>query len=105
MSHTSHASGPNGQLRKNLNDVVHAAEALLRATVDETNAEYHKARSTLDEKLRAAKSNVAEHAQDIASNAKELGEKGDRLIRDNPWVSIGIGAGVGLLLGMVLRRR
>lgn len=102
-------SGPgvrsNGELRKSLDDVVNAAEALLRATVDETSAEYHKARSALDAKLRAAKSNVTGHAEEIAANAKDIGAKGERLVRDNPWVSVGIGAGIGLLLGMILRRR
>lgn len=94
----------NGELRKSLNDVVNAAEALLRATVDETNAEYHKARKVLDQKLSAAKSNVADQAHELAANAKEIGAKSDRLVHDNPWVSIGIGAGVGLLLGLILRR-
>jgi ElaB/YqjD/DUF883 family membrane-anchored ribosome-binding protein len=105
MNDTPRVSKSNGELRKSLNDVVNAAEALLRATVDETSAEYHKARTALDDKLRAAKSTVTEHAHEIATNAKEIGAKGDRLVRDNPWMSVGIGAGVGLLLGLILRRR
>ncbi len=105
MNDTPRTSKSNGELRKSLNDVVNAAEALLRATVDETNAEYHKARTALDDKLRAAKSSVVEHAHEITSSAREIGEKGDRLVRDNPWMSVGIGAGIGLLLGMILRRR
>lgn len=106
MNTTAHTQTPrtNGELRKNLNDVVNAAEALLRATVDETNAEYRKARKVLDEKLSAAKSSVTEQAHEIAANAREIGVKGDRLVHDNPWMAIGVGAGVGLVLGILLRR-
>lgn len=105
MNNRPRASKSSDELRKSLNAVVNAAEALLRATVDETNTEYHKARAALEDRLRAAKSSVAEHAHEIASSAKEIGAKGDRLVRDNPWMSVGIGAGIGLLLGMILRRR
>jgi ElaB/YqjD/DUF883 family membrane-anchored ribosome-binding protein len=94
MSDTAQTCRSNGELRKSFNDVVSAAEELLRATLEQTNAEYHKARTALDDKLRAAKSNVAEHAQEITSNAKEIGAKGDRQVRGSPWISVGIGAGV-----------
>ena len=105
MNDTVQTPGSSGELRKSLHDMASAAEALLRATVDETNAEYRRARTALDDTLRAARSSIAGQAHEFASDARQIGAQGERLVRDNPWVSVGIGAGVGLLLGLVLRRR
>ena len=98
-------SGLNGALKRSFADVIDAAEDLLRTTGDEANAEYRKARKTLDANLRAAKAHISEQAEDIVSETKEWGQKGNRFVRDNPWTSIGIGAAVGLVAGILLRGR
>ena len=92
------------QLRKSFEDVVEAAEALLGATASETNAEYRKVRDALEAKVGAARERISERAHDVAEEAREAGRRGDEFVHANPWTSIGIGAGVGLLLGLLLRR-
>jgi ElaB/YqjD/DUF883 family membrane-anchored ribosome-binding protein len=41
----------------------------------------------------------------LAEDARDLGDKGQRLMREYPRVAIGIGAGLGLLAGLLIRRR
>lgn len=50
-----------------------------------------------------------EKAQDAQANAFESGKEfvgtADEYVRDNPWQSIAISAGVGLVLGLLIARK
>ena len=37
--------------------------------------------------------------------AKEAGQATDAYVRENPWQAVGIAAGAGLLIGMLISRR
>jgi len=41
----------------------------------------------------------------LAEKTQEVGKQVDGYVRTNPWMVIGAAAGVGLLLGLMLRRR
>ena len=36
---------------------------------------------------------------------KEIAGKADNYVRENPWTGVGIGAAVGVVLGVLLARR
>jgi ElaB/YqjD/DUF883 family membrane-anchored ribosome-binding protein len=37
--------------------------------------------------------------------ARELASEGDEYVHDNPWTAVGVAAGVGVLLGVLVSRR
>ncbi len=41
----------------------------------------------------------------VANRTREVSKDVDGYVRGNPWMSIGAAAGIGFLLGMILRRR
>lgn len=41
----------------------------------------------------------------VSGKARQLGQNADGYVRDNPWIAIGAAAGVGLLVGYMLRTR
>ena len=92
-------------IKHGVEQVKDAAETLLRNTADETREGWRRARATLGGKARALRSDVSGRARDFAEDAREFGDKGQRLVRQHPWASIGIGAGLGLLAGLLIRRR
>jgi len=104
-SETAAAAGNEESLKRSVEHVKEAAETLLRTTVDETGEEWSKARHALGGKARALRSSLSEHAHDFAKDAREMGGEGQRLVRQHPWTSIGIGAALGLLAGLLVRRR
>lgn len=104
-SETAPATGNEESLKRSVEHVKDAAEELLRTTADESREGWHRARATLGGKARALTSDVSERTRDFAEDARELGDKGQRLVRQYPWGAIGIGAGLGLLAGFLVRRR
>lgn len=79
---------------KDMRAVIVDAEDLLKATASQTGERVEKARARAEESLRVARERIKEAGVDI-----------EEQIRNNPWATAGIAAGVGLLLGLLIGRR
>ena len=104
-SETVPATGNEESLKRSVEHVKDAAETLLKTTIDETGAGWSRARRALGGKARALRSNMSGRARDFAEDAREVGGKGQRLVQQHPWTSIAVGAGLGLLADLLIRRR
>ena len=80
-------------------------EELLRATATLTGERASAARTRVEERLRAAKDAVGEFSGDVVERGRAAAEAADRTVRDHPWESVAIAAGLGFLLGMLTARR
>jgi ElaB/YqjD/DUF883 family membrane-anchored ribosome-binding protein len=85
--------------------VVADAEAYLGASIGQTDRAYTEARKKLEESLDAARAQVAEGHRFLADRARAAAQTTDTYVHDNPWGSVAMGAGVGLLLGWLITRR
>jgi ElaB/YqjD/DUF883 family membrane-anchored ribosome-binding protein len=93
------------QLVADLKTVMNDAEALLKATSAQTGEKIQEARVRAEESLRQAKVRLTEIEQEALKRAREVADATNEYVRENPWQSVGIAAGVGLLLGLILSRR
>jgi ElaB/YqjD/DUF883 family membrane-anchored ribosome-binding protein len=93
------------QLLADLKTVMNDAEALLRATSTQTGEKIQQVRARAEESLRQARQRLSSIEDEALKRAREVADATDEYVRDNPWQSVGIAAGVGLLLGLLLRRR
>jgi ElaB/YqjD/DUF883 family membrane-anchored ribosome-binding protein len=93
---------PLKNLRKDLYAVARDAEALLKATAEVTNDRVQEVRSRTEKTLRAA----MEHLSDdrLRAQVRRVAETTDGYVHERPWAVIGAAAGVGLLIGLLLRR-
>lgn len=96
------------QKDKLMNDLrVGIADAgeLLRMTADQAGESASNVRSRVQTRMNQAKEDLV-HLQEAAIvKAKEAGHATDEFVHDNPWKSIGIAAGVGLVVGLLISRR
>jgi len=88
-----------------LKAVVHDAEALLRATSSQTGEKIQEARAHAEDSLRQAKARLTQVEEEALKRARELADATEEYVRDNPWQSVGIAAGIGLVLGLLISRR
>jgi ElaB/YqjD/DUF883 family membrane-anchored ribosome-binding protein len=93
------------KLMADLQVVLADAEALLAATAHDANAGVAELRGRVQASLANARVDL-QHAQEaMLIKAKEVAKATDGYVHENPWKSVGIAAGAGLLLGLLLSRR
>lgn len=85
--------------------VVADAEELLRATASQAGDKAAELRAKVQTHLSDAKTRLAEAEAAIVDKAKQVGRVTDDYVHDNPWRSVGIAAGVGLVVGLLIGRR
>jgi ElaB/YqjD/DUF883 family membrane-anchored ribosome-binding protein len=93
------------QLVTDLKTVMHDAEALLKATSTQTGERIQEARARAEQSLQQARTRLSELEQEALQRAQEMADATEGYVRENPWQSVGIAAGVGLLIGLLLSRR
>jgi ElaB/YqjD/DUF883 family membrane-anchored ribosome-binding protein len=93
------------QLIDDLTAVIRDAENLLRATATQTGEKVEEMRARAEESVRAAKQRLAGIEEEAIEHARAFAGEADQYVRTNPWQAIGIAAGVGLVLGLLMTRR
>jgi len=85
--------------------VVADAEELLKATAGQAGDKAAALREKLQVQLTNAKHNLAEAQEKALEKAKAVGRATDDYVHDNPWRSVGVAAGIGLVIGLLIGRR
>ncbi|MDD5384809.1 MAG: DUF883 family protein [Gallionella sp.] len=92
------------KLMQDLRVVVADAEELLRATAGQAGEKVSAARERIQENLAAAKQRLAAAQDAVAAKTKQAAKVTDEYVHENPWKAVGIAAGVGLVIGMLISR-
>ena len=93
------------KLVQDMKVVIADAEELLRATASQAGEKISVARDRIQDSLHDAKVKLAEAEALVAERAKQAARYTDEYVHENPWRAIGIAAGIGLLLGLIITRR
>jgi ElaB/YqjD/DUF883 family membrane-anchored ribosome-binding protein len=84
--------------------VVTDAEELLRATAGVAGEKVSAVRERVQENLASARVRLAAAEEDLVAKAREAAKVTDQYVHDNPWKAVGIGAAVGVIVGMLIGR-
>ncbi len=85
--------------------VIADTEELLRATAGQAGEKIADIRARTQDRLAAAKIKLAEAEAVIVDRAKQVGRVTDDYVHDNPWRSVGVAAGFGFIVGLLIGRR
>jgi ElaB/YqjD/DUF883 family membrane-anchored ribosome-binding protein len=85
--------------------VVADAEELLRATASQAGEKVTALRGKIEDNLVKARASLSDAQGAVIDKAKEVGHATDEYVQDNPWKSVGIAAGVGFVIGLLIGRR
>ena len=92
------------KLMQDLQVVVSDAEELLKATASQAGEKVSAARERIQDSLNAAKARLAEAEEAMLEKTRQAARATDEYVHDNPWRAVGIAAGVGLVVGMLISR-
>lgn len=93
------------KLAEDLHMVVEDAESLLKATAGQAGEKIQELRAKAQESVAAVRERLTKVEEAAMHQAKAAAAKGNAYVHENPWAAIGIAAGAGLLIGMLLARR
>lgn len=102
MSMENQACG--GKLMQDLRVLVADAEALLRATAEQTDEKVSAAREHIQGSLVVAREHMAIMQETVAGKTRQAAKVTDDYVHNNPWVAIGITTVTSVVVGMLISR-
>jgi ElaB/YqjD/DUF883 family membrane-anchored ribosome-binding protein len=106
MSNTPSAvDASKEQLVRDFKILVADAEALLKATAGQSGEAVAAMRAKVGESLAVAKVKLTEAEELALEKAKAAAAATDEYVHEHPWHAVGIAAGVGLVIGLLIGRR
>ena len=85
--------------------VIADSEDLLKAAANVSGAGFAVAREKFEEKIRSAKTRLADASESGIDKARETAAVADDYVHDHPWTMIGVVAAVGVLIGILAAKR
>ena len=93
------------QLISDFKVVIADAEALIRATANQGGEAVVNLRAKAEESLAAAKVKLADAQDALIEKGKIAAQAPDDYVHEKPWHAVGIAAGIGLVVGLLIGRR
>lgn len=93
------------KLVADMRNVVADAEEIVRATAGMAGEKIADLRERMSVHLYDAKLRLEEAEAIVIDKTKAAARATDDYVNENPWQAVGIAAGIGLLLGIIIGRR
>jgi len=93
------------QFMSDIKSVLADAEDLLKQAAAATGERASELRETAMTRLKQAKEKAADAQVVVIERGKKAARATDDYVHEHPWASIGIAAGVGMVIGLLINRR
>ena len=95
------ANETQGKVLTDLKQVVEDSEELLMDSASAVGEKAHQLRERLTRRLETARATCRR----IEEKAKDGAKATDKVIREHPYQSLGVALGVGIVIGLLLKRK
>ena len=85
--------------------LIEDIEELLKVTAGQTGENIADLRQRLEKRIEAGRKALGEQPWTLLDKAEEAKASVEAYVRENPWTTLGIASGIGLVLGLFLRRK
>jgi ElaB/YqjD/DUF883 family membrane-anchored ribosome-binding protein len=93
------------KLVSDLRVLVGDTEELLKATAGQAGEKIAVARERIQASLAIYKDKLLDAEQALREKTKEAARATDEYVHEHPWQAVGVAAGIGFLLGLLVSRR
>lgn len=94
-----------GKMVDDFRSIVNDADELLQATAKVSGEGFNITRAKFEQKIRTAKASLADAEQLVIDKAKQAATATDTYVKENPWTSVGVATGLGILIGFLVAKR
>lgn len=92
------------KMTSDLRTLVSDAEQVLRSTAGYSNETIASARTRLNEGLDRMKEFMAQAQSSATDQYRRAATATDSYVRENPWQALAMGLGLGIIIGLLMRR-
>jgi ElaB/YqjD/DUF883 family membrane-anchored ribosome-binding protein len=101
----SNTERADDDLGEEIGNLVEAMEEVFAAASADSGEKISELKGQAEATARKAKAQLSTLEKRAVAKARKIAADSDDYVHDNPWAAIGIGAGLGLLLGLVMGRK
>lgn len=99
------AQAGTDRIAEDLQRLVADVEALLQVTAGQAGDRIERLRAQASDSVAQARARLAGAEEATLREVREAAESTESYVREHPWQAVGVAAGIGLLLGLLLSRR
>lgn len=93
------------KLMNEMKNVIDEAETWLGNAASQTGEDLRAVREKFETTLQTAKADLMKLEANMMDKTKLAAQATDAYVKDHPWKSVGLGAAVGVLLGLLSMRK
>lgn len=93
------------RLMADVNAVLADAEELLRQAGQASGEQAADLRKRAQSAIASAKTRLVDIEHKVADKTRYAAKATDHWVHENPWKAIGVAAGVGIVVGLLINRR
>ena len=93
------------RLLADFNAVMSETDQLLKLVADEGGDKAGALRTKVERNLNSAKQQLRSLEDAVMEKTRAGAHAADEYVHENPWRAVGIAAGVGLIIGLLIGRR
>jgi ElaB/YqjD/DUF883 family membrane-anchored ribosome-binding protein len=99
------AKNPPGELQAEFQALIDDAEKLMQHVASLAGDQADELREQIQRNLQRARDTLGASEAALLEQSSAVRQAGEAYVQSNPWQAVGIAAGVGLFLGLLLGRR
>jgi ElaB/YqjD/DUF883 family membrane-anchored ribosome-binding protein len=93
------------QLMDELKNTIGEAETWLRDAASQESIVASETRARFDDTLRTARIDLRKLEDSAIAHSRDAVKAADAYVHDNPWKSVGLGAALGVIVGLLIARK
>ncbi|HBV38547.1 MAG TPA: protein ElaB [Erwinia sp.] len=105
MAKTTDVQEIDTRLDDDLALLTETLEEVLKSSGDPADQKYAELKAKAEKSLNEVKSRVSNASDNYYHRAKQVANRADEYVHEKPWQGIGVGATLGLVVGLLLARR
>ena len=96
---------PTDKLKQDVKNLASSLDEMMRATASQTGEKIAALRENAQVTIHNAHEHLVEAKDIVVDKTRIAARATDDFVHENPWRAVGIAAGVGLIVGMLIGRR
>lgn len=105
MEQATKEQATKARLMADVNTVLVDAEDLLRQAAQASGEQASELRRRAQSAIASAKTRLVDAEQRVVQQAKTAAKATDGWVHEHPWTAVGIAAGIGMVIGLIVNRR